>query len=92
MLEELRSKIISEEFDYQSLLNCLREYDRPRDKITDLLRQGAIIRIKKGIYVFGERYRRQPFSREVLANMIYGPSYISLDYALHYLWNDSGTC
>ena len=84
MFEELRSKITSEEFDYQALLDDLREYDRPRDKITDLLRQGAIIRIKKGIYVFGERYRRLPFSREVLANMIYGPSYISLDYALHY--------
>jgi len=84
MFEELRSKITSEEFDYQALLDGLREYNRPRDKITDLLRQGAIIRIKKGIYVFGERYRRRPFSREVLANMIYGPSYISLDYALHY--------
>ena len=84
MFEDLRNMITSEEFDYQALLNCLREYDRPRDKITDLLRQGAIIRIKKGIYVFGERYRRRPFSREILANMIYGPSYISLDYALHY--------
>lgn len=84
MFEDLRSKITSEEFDYQALLNSLREYDRPRDKITDLLRKKAIIRIKKGIYVFGERYRRLPFSREVLANMIYGPSYISLDYALHY--------
>jgi len=84
MLEDLRSKITSEEFDYQTLLDGLREYARPRDKITSLLRQSAIIRIKKGIYVFGEKYRRQPFSREVLANMIYGPSYISLDYALHY--------
>ena len=84
MFDDLRSKITTEEFDYQALLDSLREYERPRDKITDLLRQGAIIRIKKGIYVFGERYRRSPFSREVLANMIYGPSYISLDYALHY--------
>lgn len=84
MFENLRSKITSEEFDYQALLDGLREYDRPRDKITGLLRQGAIIRIKKGIYIFGEKYRRLPFSREVLANMIYGPSYISLDYALHY--------
>ena len=66
MVEELRNKITSEEFDYHALLDSLREYDRPRDKITDLLRQGAIIRIKKGIYVFGERYRRLPFSREVL--------------------------
>jgi hypothetical protein len=84
MFDDLRRKITTEEFDYQALMDGLREYDRPRDKITDLLRQGAIVRIKKGIYIFGERYRRLPFSREVLANMIYGPSYISLDYALHY--------
>jgi hypothetical protein len=84
MMEELRNKITGEEFDYQALLDGLREYSRPRDKITGLLRQGAIIRVKKGIYVFGERYRRRPFSREVLANMICGPSYVSLDFALHY--------
>ena len=84
MMEELRNKITGEEFDYPALLDGLREYDRPRDKITSLLRQGAVIRVKKGIYVFGERYKRRPFSTEVLANMICGPSYISLDYALHY--------
>jgi hypothetical protein len=65
MFDDLRSKMRTEEFDYQALMDGLREYDRPRDKITELLRQGAIIRIKKGIYVFGERYRRLPFSREV---------------------------
>jgi predicted transcriptional regulator of viral defense system len=84
MIEELRKKIPGEEFDYQSLLDSLRRYERPRDKITALLRQGVIIRVKKGIYIFGERYARRPFSREVLANIIYGPSYVSLDYALHY--------
>ena len=84
MMEELRSRITGEEFDYPALLDSLLEYDRPRDKITSLLRQGAVIRVKKGIYVFGERYKRHPFSTEVLANMICGPSYISLDYALHY--------
>lgn len=84
MVEELRKQIAGEEFDYQALLHVLRGYERPRDKITDLLRQGGIIRVKKGIYVFGERYTRRPYSREVLANMVYGPSYVSLDYALHY--------
>jgi predicted transcriptional regulator of viral defense system len=48
------------------------------------LRKGVIIRVKKGIYILGEDYRRRPFSREILANLIYGPSYISLEYALHY--------
>ncbi len=83
-MDELRKRIAGEEFDYQALLDDLREYDRPRDKITSLLRKGEIIRVKKGIYVFGERYRRRPFSREILANMIYGPSYVSLETALHH--------
>ena len=83
-MEELRKRITGEEFDYQALLDGLREYDRPRDKITALLKKGVIIRVKKGIYIFGESYRRRPFSRELLANMIYGPSYISLETALHH--------
>ncbi len=84
MIDELRRNIAGEEFDYQVLLDSLRDYERPRDRITELLKKKEIIRVKKGIYVFGEKYARRPFSREILANMIYGPSYISLDYALHY--------
>ena len=84
MLDELRRKIIGEAFDYPALLEGLRDYGHPRDKITELLKQGAIVRVKKGIYIFGNQYRRRPFSREILANMICGPSYISLEYALHY--------
>jgi hypothetical protein len=41
--------------------------------------------VASGIYVFGPAYRRRPYSLEVLANLIAGPSYVSLDYALqHY--------
>lgn len=83
-MESIRKQISHEEFDYQTLLHSLSRYSRPRDKISDLLRKGVIIRVKKGIYIFGEDYRRQPFSREILANLIYGPSYISLEYALQY--------
>jgi len=84
MIELIRKQIPQEEFDYQTLLDCLKSYSRPRDKITDLLRKGKIIRIKKGLYIFGEDYRQGLYSREILANLIYGPSYISLDFALHY--------
>jgi hypothetical protein len=84
MIDDLRGRIEGEEFDYQILLDCLKQYECPRDKITSLLRKNAIIRVKKGIYVFGPKYARRPFSREILANMIYGPSCISLDFALHY--------
>lgn len=80
----VRAQIPQEEFDYQTLLCALRQYASPRDKITTLMRQGTIIRIRKGLYIFGEDERKRPFSREILANLIYGPSYISLEYGLQY--------
>lgn len=81
---ELRQRIPNEEFDYQVLLDVLRHHARPRDKITKLIKKGVIVRVKKGLYIFASDYARSPYSPEVLANLIYGPSYISLDYALHY--------
>ncbi|MBE0596147.1 MAG: hypothetical protein IH614_02635 [Desulfuromonadales bacterium] len=84
MTENLRQVIPFEEFDYQALMGALADYARPRDKVTDLLAKGVIVRVKKGLYIFGEKWRRQPYSREILANLLYGPSCVSLDYALHY--------
>ena len=83
--DALRRAIGREEFDYVTLIDVLKGYARPRDKVTALLAQKAILRVKKGLYVFGPDIRRHPYSREILANAIYGPSYISLQYALaHY--------
>ena len=82
--EGLRRRIEREEFDYQMLLDALRSYSQPRDKISDLIGKGIIVRVKKGLYVFGEAFRKRPFSKELLANLIHGPSYISLEYALQF--------
>ena len=84
IITSLRRAIPWEEFDYQILLNALRDYAHPRDKISSLLAKGIIIRVKKGLYIFGDAYRSSHYSREILANLIYGPSCISLKYALHY--------
>jgi len=81
---DVRNRIQAEIFDYQTLIDALKALSSPRDKITDMLRQGIIIRVKKGLYVFGDRYRKHPHSKELLANLIYGPSYVSLDYACAY--------
>lgn len=71
------------EFDYLALMHALRDYKRPRDKVSKLLRRGDIIRLKKGIYILGKRWRHgTDINREILANLLYGPSYISLEYAL----------
>jgi len=79
---QLQRAIPREEFDYTLLTSVLGGYAGPRQKIHDLLRSRAIVRVKKGLYVFGPEYNRRPVCREALANLIFGPSCISLDYAL----------
>ena len=80
----LRERIPEEEFDYQAIMHALREYAHPRNRITALLRDGSLLRVKKGMYVFGERLRRRAVSRELLSNLLYGPSYVSREYALRF--------
>lgn len=84
MIQGLRKKIPLEEFDYQALMGALSDYASPRDKVTSLLAKGVIIRVKKGLYIFGSEYRKRPYSREILANLLYGPSCVSCEYALSY--------
>ncbi|MDH4196722.1 MAG: hypothetical protein OEW05_04880 [Candidatus Aminicenantes bacterium] len=84
MFVDIRGRIQAEIFDYQTLTDALKDLSSPRDKITKLLKQGVIIRVKKGLYVFGDKQRRYPYSKELLANLVYGPSYVSLEYALAY--------
>jgi len=81
---DLRKTLAAECLDYQQLQACLHHYAKPRDKISALLKTGHIIRVKKGLYVLGPEYRQHPYLTEQLANLIYGPSYISLHYALGY--------
>jgi len=78
----LRKKVEGDVFDYSFLMECLLKYKSPRSKVTHLLRSGEIIRVKKGLYIFGLEQRRSLVSLEILANQIYGPSYVSLEYAL----------
>ena len=80
----IRQRIEWDVFDYRVLMSALAHYRKPRDKVTRLLADGDIIRIKKGLYCFGEAFRREPISREYLANLILGPSYVSLEYALSF--------
>ncbi len=70
-------------FDYCYLMWLLRSYRSPRDKVSLMLRKGEITRVKKGLYILSPEYGGK-IDAKVIANLIYGPSYISLDYALQY--------
>lgn len=67
---------LPEEFDYNLLLSTLSKYKNPRDKIRSLVKNQEIIRIKKGIYIHGPEYNKMP-NIFILANIIYGPSYVT---------------
>lgn len=64
---------------HQMLLSVLKDYKRPNDKIHELISAGSLLSIRKGLYVAPETTHPEPF---LLANHIYGPSYVSLDSAL----------
>jgi hypothetical protein len=83
-LAVLLERAPGEILDYGFVMKSLSNYKSPRVKLNYLLKIKALVRIKKGIYVFGEKFARQPYSSEVLANMIYGPSYVSLEWACQY--------
>jgi predicted transcriptional regulator of viral defense system len=83
--EKFRREVKVDVFDYQLLANYLSELKKPRDKVASLIAEGKLVRVKKGLYVFGEDWRHSPLSLEEIANLIYGPSCISFEYALsHY--------
>jgi hypothetical protein len=71
------------ELDYQIVMDSLKGYAYPRKALSDALARRELLRVKKGIYVQSGP-GISPYSREILANMIYGPSYISFEYALSY--------
>ena len=53
-------------------------------KAKRLEREGEILRLKKGLYVTSPRISRMELSPFLLANHIYGPSYVSMQTALRY--------
>lgn len=53
-------------------------------KASALERAGQIIRVKRGLYVVNPELSGKAISTELVANRLYGPSYVSLQTALRY--------
>jgi len=69
---------------HQLLTSILKNYKRPNDKIRALRADGLLQSLKKGLYVAGPNIRSSKPENRLLANHIYGPSYVSMDTALAY--------
>ena len=81
---EIREKIPNDLFTTLELNLLLAGYRNRAAKIASLLHHRHIIPLRRGLYTFAEPLRRGPLSEGVMANRIYGPSYVSEEFALSY--------
>ncbi|PHS35199.1 MAG: hypothetical protein COB07_13320 [Sulfurovum sp.] len=72
--------------DYATIKNLLSEngYKYINDKIKYMKQQGLLTSLRKGLYVYNSPYVKTLISKEIIANNLLGPSYISYEYALSY--------
>jgi hypothetical protein len=68
----------------QNLLPLLKDYKNPHDFLARLVKKGDLIRLKNGFFVIAEKIKKERVPYEQIGNLLYGPSYLSLEWALSY--------
>ncbi len=68
----------------QMMLGLLKNYKRPYDKISELVKHGTLTPLKSGLYLPGPQLRINKPEPFLLANHLLGPSYVSMEAALSY--------
>ena len=68
------------------ILELLRGYRSPNDKISELIRSKELISVRRGLYIVGPKMDLPSPEPFLIANHLRGPSYVSLESALSY-WN-----
>lgn len=67
---------------HQIVAEILAEYDRPNDKIGELLKSGELQSLRRGLYMSGPEADLPAPEPFLIANHLRGPSYVSLEAAL----------
>ena len=71
--------------DMGVLRDVFRSYQSPSKKVQSLVQSGKLVQLKRGLYAVSPQISGHQLSLELIANHMYGPSYVSLHYALrHY--------
>ena len=93
-IHELRQVISTEHFPSAALTGILEKKSPAAKSMTQrtqqnmtihrMIKAGEIVRVKRGLYVFGQAYQKQALSMFSLGNLVYGPSYVSLESALSF--------
>jgi hypothetical protein len=86
LLEQKIKELSPAPIDHGVLSSALRNigYKRPNDKIEYMVKRGILKTLKRGVYIYVSPYDGNTPLKEIIANNLYGPSYVSFDYALYY--------
>jgi len=82
---QLRKSLSSSVFTHEEIADLLQsQVSNVNAKISYMVKQGVLIRLKKGLYTFAALYQESPVDTILAANLLYTPSYVSFDWALSY--------
>ncbi|MBE0491814.1 MAG: hypothetical protein IBX44_06145 [Sulfurospirillum sp.] len=82
---EIKNALPLSVFSHEMLYALLeKSVSNVNDKISNLVKSGELVRLKKGFYTFSKAYLTKPIDLISVANTLYTPSYVSFDYALSY--------
>ena len=77
-------KYAEEPLTRQIIMDLLKKYKRPNDKIHELVKKGELVTLKNGLYIAGPNLRLTRPEPFLVANHLWGPSYVSVETALSY--------
>lgn len=83
-VEEAIAAIAELPIPTQVLLPLLKEFKRPYDKLNELVKGGYLVQLRRGLYIAGPVIKAPHPERFLIANHLYGPSYITAVSALSY--------
>lgn len=82
---QLRKEITTSVFTHDRIEALLSGWvSNVNAKISYMVKKGELVRLKKGVYAFGQEYQIEPVDFISAANILYVPSYVSYEYALSY--------
>lgn len=81
---KILSDLGSTPIDFAVLKSMYPDYKSVHNKISELEKSGKLIRLKKGMYVVSPKESGKLLSEELIANHLYGPSFVSMEFALRY--------
>ena len=70
--------------DAALLKTIFSDHASPSNKIEELCRKGLLTRVRRGLYTVAPKISHKPIERLLVANHLYGPSYVSFETAMEF--------